>query len=404
MENTRPTELILLPSLKAVRGEHGGIVLTKKYLDGAAEFAKSWPGRVTTLFNFAPHKGTDLDYVEVFPDDLSSGLEERPQSEKELLYRLRSAAAVLGFLCPDEETTCRLCCHHGIPFVGTSELTPTTERQALDASVTNPIIRWRKRLWLWQAEKSRQRMLPLLAGLQCSGTPTYALYKEKQPNSILFFDNRVFKTDVISDAHFDAKAVEMSKKDTLRLIFGGRLVPSKGVMFLPRIAHELHRLGVDFTLDIYGGGALEMALREAIERLKLNDRVKLRGVLDFRKGWIPTLMYRADLFICPHPQGDPSSTYPEVMSCGVPIVGFNNEAFVGIVKNSGAAWGAPIGDVTALARIVSDLNLDRSRLISAAHRALQFASEHTFETTFKNRTMHLVKSSRLHNELKISDI
>jgi glycosyltransferase involved in cell wall biosynthesis len=150
---------------------------------------------------------------------------------------------------------------------------------------------------------------------------------------------------------------------------------------------------VNYTLDIFGAGPLEKELSSQIRASGLQDRVALRGVLDFQTGWIPQLRDRTDLFVCCHPQGDPSSTYPEVMSCGVPIAGYGNEAFLGIVKHSGAGWSVPTGDVVALAQVLQRLDRSRSELSSAAERARAFADAHVFEKTFARRTEHLVRAS-----------
>ena len=392
--STEPTELILLPSLKASRGPRGGLVLTQKYLNGAAEYAKHWPGPVTTLAFLDDRPGSDMDHVEVMPGEAETGLELRPDDEAALAERLSKAAVALAFLSPSEAATASLCHRTGVPLVFTSEYSPRTERQIIDAEVPNPLRRWRRKLWAAQAERTRQAILRTAAGLQCSGTPTYELYRPLQPDALLFFDNRVPESDVISEAELAAKNAATAAGNPLRLIFGGRLIAMKGVLELPKFARELRKLGVPFSLDIYGSGVLEAELREQITRLGVGDSVRMGGVLDFKAGWVPLLKQQADLFICSHLQGDPASTYPEVMSCGVPIAGYDNEAFVGVVKHSGAGWLSPIGEPATLAKLVADLHRDRPRLTEAATRAREFALRHTFEATFARRAAHLKRHIR----------
>lgn len=394
-------ELIILPALKANRGPGGGLVLTQKYLEGTLEYAKAWPGPVTTLAEVVEERSTDMDHVEVLPGSYETGLEERPADDTAIARRLESAAVVLGFLGPAEAETLKLCRRIGVPMVGISEYSPRTERQIVDASTRNPLLRLRRRLWLHKTERTRQRMLPDLAGLQCSGVPTYDLYRPRQPNALLFFDNRIWLEDVISEQILDTRLARVRDGQPLKLIFGGRLIATKGVRQLPEIAHALTTLDIPFSLEIYGSGPLETELQGRIEALGLADQVQLKGALDFRTGWVPVLQKDTDLFICCHPQGDPSSTYPEVMSCGVPIVGFDNEAFVGIVKQSNAGWMSPTGDALALAREIARLHQNRAELADAAFRARSFAMQHTFETTFARRTRHLIQSSRLPDSLKV---
>ncbi|TNF58787.1 MAG: glycosyltransferase, partial [Burkholderiales bacterium] len=238
------------------------------------------------------------------------------------------------------------------------------------------------------------------AGLQCSGTPTHDIYRDLCRDTMLFFDNRVQGKDVISDPALDAKLARLRQGHPLRLVFGGRLIAMKGVLELPRVAAELARAGVSFTFDIFGSGPLLGALEERIRAAGLQDRMQLRGVLDFDSGWVPWLRDNADLFICCHPQGDPSSTYPEVMSCGVPIAGYDNEAFRGVVRESGSGWLAPARDAAALARVVARLDTDRGAIAEATRRARDFARMHAFEPTFARRSAHIIRNSRLPDALR----
>ncbi len=395
-----PDELILLPSLKAQRGPRGGLVLTQKFLNGVAEYAKTWPGRVTTLVRIRETPTSDMDHVEVMPDEVHLGLEVRPQSDDALALRLRHAAVALGFLSPNEVSTAEVCRRIGLPLVYTSEYSLRTEKQIIDAEIANPFRRWRRKLWATRAEQKRLATLRTAAGIQCSGAPSYEVYRHVNPNALLFFDNRVPHAAVIGESELANKVAALSAPRPLRLIFGGRLIAMKGVLELPKVAHELRRMGISFSLDIYGRGELEVQLAKDIATLGLQDAVFLKGVLDFETGWIPLLKEQADLFLCCHPQGDPSSTYPEVMSCGVPIAGYDNEAFAGIVKYSGCGWLSPLNQPAKLAAIVARLARNRTEIEAAAWKARQFSAAHAFEITFAARVNHLVRLSRLPQQVK----
>ncbi len=124
----------------------------------------------------------------------------------------------------------------------------------------------------------------------------------------------------------------------------------------------------------------------------------LHGPLDFEGGWIPMLKEKADLFVCCHVQGDPSGTYPEVLSCGVPIVGYDNEALRGAVVQSGGGWATPMHDVAALAGKIAALDGGRQEMVRAATAGRNFGRAHTFEPTMDRRAAHLIKASRLSPE------
>jgi len=387
-------ELILLPVLTAQRAASGRLIVTQKYLRGAAEYAKSWPGPVTSLFNVSPLPSTDLDQVEVASDIGEHVIEIRPCDLKVLARRLQSASLVVGFLSPFEVATTELCNRIGVPVIHVSEYTLRTEWQIIDSSGTNPIVKLRRKLWAWKAERLRQYLVGISAGLQCNGVPTYRAYREICPEAFLFFDNRVKKSGIISSEKLARKTLEVQVGRPLRLVFGGRFVPMKGVLQLPRVARHLSQAGVPFELAIYGAGPEESKLRSAISRYGLEHQISIFPPVDFDQEWVPFLKQSADLFVCCHMQGDPSSTYSEVMACGVPIAGYDNEAFKGIVEISGAGFLAPMGDSKRLASVIADLHRDRDRLVSAAQIGVSFSKQHCFEATFSRRVDHFRKLSR----------
>ena len=394
MTENSPSELIVLSILKARRSASGQLILTQKYLDGIAEYAKTWPGPVSTLVRVDTRAGVDMDQVEIGSEDPGYAVELRPSEPTALAARLEKAAVILMQLAPEEEDAAALCHKIGKPVVFLSEYTPRTETQIVDLTTPNPLRRWRRHLYIRNAERKRRRMLRRHATrLQCCGTPTYDIYHEIVADTLLFFDNRVPAEMILSGAMMTKKAAQMADTTPLRLVFGGRLTAMKGVMDLPRVAQALDKLGVPYHMDICGSGDLEEALRQNITQSGLSDRVTLLPPMDFRTGWVPYLKQQADLFVCCHPQGDPSSTYSEVMSCGVPIIGYANEAFAGVVRASESGWAAPVGDPDTMAREVARLHKDRTSLQETAQRGLKFAREHCFEVTFARRTAHLRRAS-----------
>jgi glycosyltransferase involved in cell wall biosynthesis len=126
----------------------------------------------------------------------------------------------------------------------------------------------------------------------------------------------------------------------------------------------------------------------------LGERITFRGVLDFESELVPFVRRNVDLFINSHPQGDPSCTYLETMTCGTPIVGFDNDAFAGLCAVSGVGWPTPSGDVARLAQRIAELDRARRQIAAAATKARDFAARHTFEKTFDARVAHLLALAR----------
>ncbi len=155
----------------------------------------------------------------------------------------------------------------------------------------------------------------------------------------------------------------------LRLAFSGRLIRMKGADHLPLVARELKRRQVPFELTICGDGALADGLRQQIRSFGLEDCVRMRGVLDFANELMPFVKQEVDAFVCCHRQGDPSCTYIETMSCGVPVVGYENEALAGLLRRVPAGVGVPMDDVSSLANALARLHADRPSLATMSRRA-----------------------------------
>jgi colanic acid/amylovoran biosynthesis glycosyltransferase len=166
---TAPAELILLPSLTARVGGHGGLLLTQKYLDGAAAYARAWPGPVTSLLRLNKATSWDMDVVEIEPGNYSGdghAVEMFPSDSRALEARLANAALVFPFLAPSEQDTLAICRRLQVPVVFGTEYSAATERQIIDSETRNPLLRWRRKHWAAQAERIRLEMLGHAAGVQ----------------------------------------------------------------------------------------------------------------------------------------------------------------------------------------------------------------------------------------------
>ena len=261
------------------------------------------------------------------------------------------------------------------------------------AETRNPLLRWRREHWATNTEKRYCRAVSLAKGIQCNGLPTFLAYKDLNPHSLLYFDTRVRSNQLVETCVLDQRLSIMRGGKPLRLGFSGRLIAMKGADHLPVVAHELKCLGVPFTMDICGGGELASVMQKDIKHYGLENHVRMHGVLDFEEELLPFFTHEIDLFVCCHRQGDPSCTYLETYSCGVPIVGYANEAFSGLAVMSdvgGASWVTPMADPISLAHKIADLHTKREEIEVASRNALAFATLHTFENTMAKRVEHLL--------------
>src|SRR6185295_6181346 len=214
-----------------------------------------------------------------------------------------------------------------VPYVHVLEISPKTLRQIITHQTPSLVRRLKRLVWNEASTLKHSGSFRRAAGLQCNGTPAFDAYGPLNARSLLFFDSRVSSDLLVDRDALQARLAGLQgPRRPLRLVFSGRLIRIKGADHLPRVAAALKSLGVPFTLDICGAGDLQEPIAREIRDRDLGKEVVLRGLLDFYRELLPFVKTQADLFVCCHRQGDPSCTYHETLSCGVPIVGYGNEA------------------------------------------------------------------------------
>jgi glycosyltransferase involved in cell wall biosynthesis len=380
--------LKLVPSLRARKLPDGHIVLTQKFIEGVIEFCKFWAGPVEVYLESSEHPSGNMDEVSVLPGDLPFRVRLLPLPEIARAIVADSAAVVLLSLDDFRQSgLAAVCRRHGVACAYISEYSLNTRKQIIDAGTMNPLKRARRKLWETSEERKRRRAVENATGLQCNGTPTYESYREICPRALLYFDTRV-SADVLATEDEIRRRV-CGSGDALRLLYSGRLVAAKGVGQLVEIAMNLRERNVDFHLFICGDGELRPVISDQIRAAQLSRYVTLKGVLDFKSELVPFVKSNIDLFVCCHAQGDPSCTYLETMSCGVPIAGYANEAFEGVVRHSGCGWPVPVNQPRALADRIAEIRRLPESLLRMSLASVAFASNHTFERTFSRRISHL---------------
>jgi len=382
--------LKILPSLRARLLPDGQVVLTRKFIDGVLEFQKAWAGPVAVYMLPVKNEAGQMDDVSVWPKDLSFHLEvlEFPEIVTAITAD-RSAVVLLSLDDFRQSGLAAICQQHGIACSYISEYSLATRKQIIDATTKNPLRRARRKFWENNEERKRRAAVAGATGLQCNGTPTFDCYQDLCQETILFFDTRVTEDLLATEQDISRRFAGFNATRPLRLLFSGRLAPMKGSTHLLEVAKELRRLQVDFHLSICGEGESKQAMSRTIQTEQLGRYVSLNGVLDFKTELVPFVKSDIDLFICCHPQGDPSCTYLETMSCGVPIAGYANEAFEGVVRSSECGWLTPLNRPEELARVVRDIQRTPELLREQSVKALAFAKSHTFNRTVSRRISHL---------------
>ena len=380
--------LIIIPSVPVWENEDN-LVFDRKFYDGILFYTRKWDGQITCLMQTSSAGLPDFGIVSIKRSELPFSCMTLASGELVTEDHIRGAALVLASGdAHDQLHISALCTKTGSKCVYVIEYIPETRYQIASLSTKNPFIRLRRYFYIWFNEKKRIAAFRLSDGLQSNGTPAYYEYS-KIKNNLLYFDTRVDKRNNISDGDLKKRVATLSEANPLHLAFSGRLILMKGADHLVRLALMLRDAGIPFHLAIYGVGDLEHEMREYISRNSLGGYVSMPGAVDFYTRLIPDIQESVDLFVCLHRQSDPSCTYLETLSCGVPIVGYQNRAFAGLLGLADIGWGVRLDDLEGVVTVIGHLNTHRNDIADKSEKSAAFARLHDFETTFENRITHL---------------
>jgi glycosyltransferase involved in cell wall biosynthesis len=371
--------------------ETGGRVrLDVKFVEGMRVQQAHWPSRITCLLRRGAPSipfGRDYDPADL-PFDLvlldpAEPIEARHLAGTDLVYASGDDFRCLGLtelVMPDQK------------IVYVIEYTDETRRQILDLDRDRgPLGRLKGRIWLRRQEARRRRDFRAAHGLQSNGYPAHDLYGPMCRDSLLYLDGRMTPGLFATEAEMAAREAYRATGAPLRLVYSGRLEAMKGAQDLVPVARRLTERGVDFTLDIFGTGALQPELARGIDSLPEPQRVRLRGVVDFETELVPFTRRNADIFLGCHRQSDPSCTYIEAMGCGVAVASYDNRMWQRLNGEAQAGWGAPLGDVQALADRIADLARDPAAITRCSRNAWAFSRAHGFQPEFQRRMEHLAR-------------
>jgi len=381
--------LLIIPSVPV--WENGDILsFDRKFYDGMLLYAREWPGKVSCVLSKSDSSLPDFGVVNKKRSDAPFQSIILEKDEPVTADHLFGASIVLASADADNQLhISALCQKSKIKCVYVIEYIPETRYQMALLSTCNPFVLLRRYIYIWQQEEKRKSAFTISDGLQSNGTPAYFEYK-KYKNNLLYFDTRVDKGNYIKDGVLESRLTALYDKKPLRLAFSGRLIRIKGADHLVKLALLLKQRKIQFSLFIYGAGELKDEINLFIKENQLEKYVFLPGAVDFHTTLIPALQNKTDLFVCLHRQSDPSCTYLETLSCGVPIVGYNNRAFAGLLTLADIGWGAGINDLESIAETIQYLDENRGQISEMSRNAVRFSRPHDFETTFQNRIKHLL--------------
>lgn len=124
--------------------------------------------------------------------------------------------------------------------------------------------------------------------------------------------------------------IKKNKDKIINLLFVGRLVNRKGLMYLLKAIKKITANHSNIKLTVIGDGPEKLKLEKYVRDNKLSKLVYFKGEI-FGNARIKYFQ-NSDIFCAPYTDEAFGITILEALSCGVPVVGFKNEAFNEVLK------------------------------------------------------------------------
>jgi len=361
----------------------GDIFLDRKFYDGLALYKKLWGHGLSVFIRQSNNPIPKFGLVRYKKEDSFFSLIKLNTIDKTQLKNLTVILASADEFRNLELS--RLCKEVNKPCIYYVEYILETRLQINWLSPKSFLSKLKSAVWLIITEIKRRSAFQFATNLQANGMPAYTAYSGILP-TLLYFDTRSTEGMIISEHELDTRLEKLAHQKKLRMAFSGRINKMKGADDLISLAKTLVKKNCDFQLDIFGDGELYKELKiEIANSTELSKRVILHGAVSFADELIPYIKDNIDLFVCCHKQSDPSCTYLETYSCGVPIVGYDNKAHSGILELADVGWEVTMNDIEALAQKVLEINANRSLLAEKSRNARLFAMGNTFMASFQKR-------------------
>lgn len=155
-----------------------------------------------------------------------------------------------------------------------------------------------------------------------------------------------------------------------KIIFIGRLHPSKGVDILLNALKELNKKLPAASLSIIGSGESESSLKNLASKLALEKKVVFIG--ERARSKMPTLLSKADILILPSRREGFGLVLIEAMAAGLPVIGSDIGGISDIIQEGYSGFKFPVGDYKKLSSLAYMLltNKDQYKKLSLNARTL----------------------------------
>jgi colanic acid/amylovoran biosynthesis glycosyltransferase len=381
--------LVLHMSYHPCRLDDRTIATNAKFLEVLQEYGHRWPGQIDLLLE----RSTQRRPIEVVEMPLADLPVHPVEIDRNALHP--------GLFPDDAVAYCVLeggfrhlaqhVSHADRRLVRGCDVPANITAESLAAEHRSLPRKLKAKAWAAGEARDQRREVSEAAALHSNQYPAYDFFAREARTRHVFIDNPLRVTDLPNAVQRGARFDRLLSGGPLRLVFSGRLDPMKNPVDLADVAHELQVRDVPFEFDVFGDGPLRADLERKVAGYGLADRFRVHGFVDFRTVLLPFLHDRADVYVCPHRQGDPSTTYVEMMCSGVPIVSYPNTAVRLMREHHGIVTLASAMTPAALADELRRVHLQRDQLVTASRDGYDFGSTHTVEVCYQGQVDHLLE-------------
>ena len=228
--------------------------------------------------------------------------------------------------------------------------------------------------------KAASKYFRVLEKIVCYNTLSFAvgsdLYKEfnKVSKKCVMIIPSTITTEIITRKRLDATKKEWS------VLYVGRLVPVKGIMYLLQAISILERRNKKnkITLHLAGDGYARSKLEKMADTLKISHMVKFHGRIPFGENmW--NMYKRADLFVLPSLSEGIPKVILEAMAFGLPVIATNVGGIPDVVKHKKTGLLVEPRSPEQLAQAIEEIIENKELRENIIYNSHQFIKEHTVE-------------------------
>ena len=381
--------LVLGMGYRPYKLDSNTVAISTKYLEVLTEFGTRWPGEVRYQLETGDSRLVDME-VEIALDDLPLNARLFDRSNVSAadfspgamcLMPLETGLTNLHKLASDADLRVIRGSDYP-PGIARAVIMLTEDRDLkgkLGGYLCTEKEKWRQ---IWEVKHA--------AGIQSNQFAAYDYYERYARDRLAFIDTRIRDGEPATAADMAARKERYLRAEPLHLAFSGRLDRMKSPLDIAEIAKSLRDRGVPFKYSIFGDGPLKNPLDAKLREYGLRDHFELHGFVDLRDTLLPMMKNELDVFVGNHRQGDTSTSYPEYMSAGVPVVSYPNPAVKVLKRHFGVTTHAGEIDPISLAFQIAELHHDRTRLCEIVERDHAWGQHQTIGAAHQERVDHVL--------------